>query len=114
MVRDAAVEAVELARFLHALMPDEPAVIGLLALVLLQQARRSGRFDAEGVAVPLRDQDRSGWDSRAVTEGVALRWEFDAAVRFGAAEPVLARDLLFAAARILSTRLRMTSNRIRR
>jgi len=66
------VEAVELAQFLHDLMPDEPAVIGLLALVLLQQARRPGRFDADGVAVPLAAQDRSGWDGDAITEGVVL------------------------------------------
>lgn len=71
-VRDAAAEAVELARFLHDLMPDEPSVIGLLALVLLQQARRPGRFDVDGVAVPLALQDRSGWDRAAIAEGVVL------------------------------------------
>jgi len=53
-------------------MPDEPAAIGLLALVLLQQARRPGRFDADGVAVPLRDQDRSRWDRDLIAEGVVL------------------------------------------
>ena len=71
-VRDLAVEGQELARFLHDLMPDEPAVIGLLALVLLQQARRPGRFDAGGVAVPLAEQERSGWDGDAIAEGVVL------------------------------------------
>lgn len=70
--RDAAVEAVELARMLHGLMPDEPPAIGLLALVLLQQARRPGRFDADGVAVPLAQQDRSGWDRALIAEGVVL------------------------------------------
>ena len=70
--RDLASEAVELTRLLHDLMPDEPAVIGLLALVLLQQARRPGRFDADGVAVPLADQDRAGWDGALIHEGVVL------------------------------------------
>jgi RNA polymerase sigma-70 factor (ECF subfamily) len=70
--RDLAIEALELARFLHALMPDEPAVIGLLALIVLQQARRPGRFDADGVAIPLADQDRSRWDTAAIAEGVVL------------------------------------------
>jgi RNA polymerase sigma-70 factor (ECF subfamily) len=70
--RDPAVEAVELARLLHGLMADEGAVIGLLALVLLQQARRAGRFDADGTAVALADQDRSRWDLAAVHEGVVL------------------------------------------
>ncbi len=69
---DASGEASELARTLHALVPDEPAAIGLLALVLLQQARRPGRFDADGVAVPLRDQDRSRWDRDLIAEGVVL------------------------------------------
>ena len=70
--RDAAVEAVELARLLHELMPDEPSVIGLLALILLQQARRPGRFDDAGVAVPLAAQDRSSWDRALIEEGVVL------------------------------------------
>lgn len=70
--RDLAVEAVELARLLHDLMPDEPGVIGLLALLFLQQARRPGRFGADGVAVALADQDRSGWDLSLVHEGVVL------------------------------------------
>ena len=70
--RDAAVESLELARTLHDLMPDEPAVIGVLALVLLQQARRAGRFDADGIAVPLDDQDRTAWDRAMIEEGVVL------------------------------------------
>ncbi|HWJ97571.1 MAG TPA: sigma-70 family RNA polymerase sigma factor [Acidimicrobiales bacterium] len=70
--RDAAVEALELAQTLHGLMPDEPSVIGLLALVLLQQARRGGRFDADGVAIPLAHQDRSGWDRAMIEQGVVL------------------------------------------
>ena len=50
----------------------------------------------------------------AVTDGTLLRWEFDQYVRFGAEEPALARDFLFAVARLLSTRLRLTTIRIRR
>jgi CRP-like cAMP-binding protein len=49
-----------------------------------------------------------------VTEGTLLRWELDAARRFGEAEPALARDVFFALGRVLSSRLRMTSIRIRR
>lgn len=50
----------------------------------------------------------------AVTNGTLLRWEFEQYLRFGAAEPGLARDFLFALARLLSTRLRLTTIRIRR
>lgn len=70
--RDLAAEGVELARTLHRLMPDEPAAIGLLALVLLQQARRPSRFDADGVAVALAEQDRTRWDADAIEAGVVL------------------------------------------
>lgn len=70
--RDLAQEGVELARLLHELMPDEAAATGLLALVLLQHARRASRFDAEGAAVPLAEQDRTAWDRERIAEGVAL------------------------------------------
>ena len=50
----------------------------------------------------------------AVTDGVLLRWEFDQYTRFGAQSPALARDFLFAVARVLSTRLRLTTIRVRR
>jgi CRP-like cAMP-binding protein len=49
-----------------------------------------------------------------LTDGTLLRWEFDQYVRFGAEEPGLARDVLFAIARVLSTRLRLTTIRVRR
>jgi RNA polymerase sigma factor (sigma-70 family) len=65
-------EAVRLARLLHALMPDEPAVLGLLALLLLQDSRRPARFTADGAAVLLADQDRRLWRRDLVVEGVAL------------------------------------------
>jgi RNA polymerase sigma-70 factor (ECF subfamily) len=65
-------EAVRLARLLHELMPDEPSVLGLLALVLLQDSRRPARFDAEGRPVPLADQDRRRWRRAMIAEGVVL------------------------------------------
>jgi RNA polymerase sigma factor (sigma-70 family) len=65
-------EAVRLARLLAELMPDEPTVLGLHALVLLQNARRDARLDGEGRALLLKDQDRTRWDGAAVKEGVEL------------------------------------------
>ncbi|WP_082801518.1 RNA polymerase sigma factor [Herbidospora cretacea] len=61
--------AVALTRMLLALMPDEPEVRGLLALLLLTDARRASRTDARGRLVVLEDQDRSLWDRRAIAEG---------------------------------------------
>jgi RNA polymerase sigma-70 factor (ECF subfamily) len=54
------------------LMPDEPEVRGLLALMLLQHSRRDARTDASGRMVLLEDQDRSRWDAAAIEEGLAL------------------------------------------
>ncbi len=65
-------EAVRLARLLHALMPDEPTVLGLLALLLLQDARRASRTSADGLPVLLADQDRATWDQQRIAEGMAL------------------------------------------
>ena len=65
-------EAVRLARLLAELMPDEPTALGLLALLLLQDARRSTRADAEGLPVLLADQDRTRWDDELIKEGIAL------------------------------------------
>ncbi len=64
--------ALELARLLQALMPDEPEVTGLLALMLLTDARRSTRLDDAGTLVLLADQDRSRWDRDQIVEGAAL------------------------------------------
>ncbi|WP_370969618.1 RNA polymerase sigma factor [Amycolatopsis sp. cg9] len=64
-------EAVRLARLLASLMPDEPTALGLLALVLLQDARRPARF-VSGAPVLLADQDRSAWDFELIKEGVEL------------------------------------------
>ncbi len=72
--RDLAAEAVRLTRVLRALLPDDAETAGLLALLLLTDARRGSLF-AGGELVPLRDQDRSGWDAAQVAEGHDLvRW----------------------------------------
>jgi RNA polymerase sigma factor (sigma-70 family) len=65
-------EGVRLARLLASLMPDEPTALGLLALVLLQDARRSSRFDESGLPVLLSAQDRSSWDASLIREGVEV------------------------------------------
>jgi RNA polymerase sigma-70 factor (ECF subfamily) len=65
-------EAIRLARVLTRLMPDEPEAAGLLALMLLHDARRSARLDASGDLVTLEDQDRSSWDAAEIREGVAV------------------------------------------
>ena len=65
-------EAVRLARILVELMPDEPEVMGLLALLLLTDARRATRVDDAGAIVRLADQDRSRWDRAMITEGHEL------------------------------------------
>ncbi|MDQ7810387.1 sigma-70 family RNA polymerase sigma factor [Amycolatopsis sp. A133] len=69
---DLAAEALRLARVLAELMPDEPEALGLLALMLLQHARRATRVDADGVLVPLEEQDRTRWDTAAITEGTRV------------------------------------------
>lgn len=65
-------EAIRLARVLARLMPDEPEVLGLLALLLLHDARRGTRVDAAGDLVTLEDQDRADWDRTEIDEGAAL------------------------------------------
>jgi RNA polymerase sigma-70 factor (ECF subfamily) len=65
-------EAIRLGKVLAVLMPDEPEALGLLALMLLHDARRASRLDADGGLVLLDDQDRSLWDSRSVAEGRAV------------------------------------------
>ncbi|MEP6650907.1 MAG: sigma-70 family RNA polymerase sigma factor [Lapillicoccus sp.] len=68
---DLSAEAIRQGRVLATLMPDEPEVLGLLALMLLTEARRPARF-AGGVLVPLPEQDRTLWDHRLVAEGHEL------------------------------------------
>jgi RNA polymerase sigma-70 factor, ECF subfamily len=65
---DLAAEAIRLGRALAELMPDEPEVHGLLALMLINDSRRDARF-ADGTVVLLRDQDRSLWDADQIAEG---------------------------------------------
>ncbi|MCD9877729.1 RNA polymerase sigma factor [Streptomyces guryensis] len=65
-------EAVRLGRLLSELMPDEPEVTGLLALMLLVDSRRSARLDVHGALVPLPEQDRGGWDRELIAEGQSL------------------------------------------
>jgi RNA polymerase sigma-70 factor (ECF subfamily) len=69
---DLCLEAVRLARLLEELMPDEPEVLGLLALLLLIHARAPARCDAKGSLTVLADQDRSRWDPALIDEGHAL------------------------------------------
>jgi RNA polymerase sigma-70 factor, ECF subfamily len=75
---DLCAEAIRLARILAALMPDDPEVLGLTALLLLQYSRRAARLDADGEPVTLEDQDRSRWNRDEIAEGLAL---LDAALR---------------------------------
>jgi RNA polymerase sigma factor (sigma-70 family) len=65
-------EAIRLARQVHALRPGDGEVAGLLALMLLTDARRPARTGPDGALVPLAEQDRGRWDSRAIAEGTAL------------------------------------------
>ena len=65
-------EAIRLARLLLRLFPSEPEIMGLTALMLLQHARSAARFDADGTAILLDDQDRGLWHRRMIDEGLAL------------------------------------------
>ena len=69
---DLCAEAIRLGRLLTTLMPDEPEVQGLLALMLLIESRRATRTTKDGDLVLLRDQDRSRWDRRLIAEGQAI------------------------------------------
>ncbi len=69
---DLCAEAIRLGRLLAELMPDEPEVLGLLALMLLAESRRPARTDATGARVLLADQDRTRWDRALIVEGQDL------------------------------------------
>jgi RNA polymerase sigma factor (sigma-70 family) len=72
MRRDLAEDALWLTRLVDSLLPDQPEVLGLLALMRLHLARSAARFDAAGEMVLLPDQDRGLWDRTAIAESVAL------------------------------------------
>ncbi|MFI6078522.1 RNA polymerase sigma factor [Actinoplanes sp. NPDC051343] len=74
-------EAIRLARLVHRLLPGDAEAAGLLALMLLTDARRPARADAGGDLIPLDEQDRTLWDRDLIAEGTAL---IDAAVQRGA------------------------------
>lgn len=82
MRQDLAAEAIRLARLLRELLP-EPEVLGLLALMLLQDSRRAARATAAGDLIPLDEQDRALWDGAAIAEGAALVREALGSRRFG-------------------------------
>ena len=65
-------EAIRLTRAVHATLPNDPEISGLLALMLLTDARRAARIGPEGELIPLDQQDRAQWDKAAIAEGVAL------------------------------------------
>jgi RNA polymerase sigma factor (sigma-70 family) len=65
-------EAIRLTRQLHAHRPDDGEAAGLLALMLLTDARRPARTDGNGALIPLAEQDRGRWDRTAIAEGIAL------------------------------------------
>lgn len=70
--RDLATQAVTLARTLHRLMPTEPEVLGLLALLLFHESRAVTRFDGWGRLVRIAEQDRTKWDRALIDEATAL------------------------------------------
>ena len=82
--RELCAEAIRLGRVLAELMPDEPEVLGLLALMLLQDSRRETRVSPQGELVLLEDQDRSRWDRAEIEEGTAL---VDRTLRLGRPGP---------------------------
>jgi RNA polymerase sigma factor (sigma-70 family) len=65
-------EAIRLVRMVHRALPEDGEVTGLLALMLLTDARRPARASADGELIPLAEQDRTRWDQRLIAEGVAL------------------------------------------
>ena len=83
--RELCAEAIRLGRLLDRLLPSEPEVEALLALMLLHHSRRDTRIDAEGLLAPLDEQDRTRWDRAAIEEGAAL---VESALRRGLPGPL--------------------------
>jgi len=81
---DLAIEAIRLTRMLHAKLPEDPETAGLLALMLLTDARRTARSGPHNEIIPLDKQDRSLWDRSLIAEGVEL---IEAALKRGSAGP---------------------------
>jgi RNA polymerase sigma factor (sigma-70 family) len=79
-----ATEAIRLTRILHRALPNEPEVTGLLALMLLTDARRPARTGPKGELIPMAEQDRSRWNSEYIAEGLDLLTD---ALSRGAADP---------------------------
>jgi RNA polymerase sigma-70 factor (ECF subfamily) len=69
---DLSAEAIRLGRLIQSLMPDEPEATGLLALMLLVEARRPARVDKDGSLIPLPEQDRAQWSDNLIAEGQSL------------------------------------------
>ncbi|NDL57063.1 RNA polymerase sigma factor [Phytoactinopolyspora sp. XMNu-373] len=65
-------EAIRLTRLVHRLLPEEPEVTGLLALMVLTDARREARTGPDGALIPMAEQDRSRWNTDYIDEGIAL------------------------------------------
>ena len=82
--RELCAEAIRLARTLHELLPREPEILGLLALMLLHDSRRDARVNEAGELVPLEEQDRPLWHSDQIEEGLHLA---EKALRMGNAGP---------------------------
>jgi RNA polymerase sigma-70 factor (ECF subfamily) len=82
---DLTAEAIRLTRLIRALLPDDGEVVGLLALMLLTEARRTARVSAGGELVPLAEQDRDAWDRALIVEGHRLVRECLAAAAAGTA-----------------------------
>jgi len=97
--RDLAAQAVALNRLLHTLMPAEPEVLGLLALMLLHESRAATRFDGWGRLVRLADQDRARWDRALIGEATRLLSRAMALHRPGAYQLQAAIAAVHAAAR---------------
>jgi RNA polymerase sigma-70 factor (ECF subfamily) len=82
--RELSVEAIRQSRLLASLLPEEPEALGLLALMLLHDARREARVGPDGELVLLEDQDRTRWDAARIAEGRAL---VERALRMGRPGP---------------------------